>query len=154
MGNYQNLEKEFIERTLSLISQYERDMYKYPFKEQYNYTLLINCLLGLVVMPKERVISRLPTDRLLVSLRTDMGLKESEINSDINNLRDLIKSLRHSVAHFDIEVKSNDDEFLVDRVVFRDRQVEEDYIVASFKSDELLPFLRYYGSWVLKNLQH
>ncbi|HBJ1222765.1 TPA: hypothetical protein LAQ47_004560, partial [Escherichia coli] len=33
-----------------------------PFREQYNYTLTLNCLLGLIVLPKERgSLSCLPT---------------------------------------------------------------------------------------------
>lgn len=68
MGNYKNLETEFIERTLRLVSQYESLMHKYPFEEQYNYTLLINSLLGVIVMPKERTIGFLPNDRLTKDL--------------------------------------------------------------------------------------
>lgn len=38
MGNYRDLEYDFIERTLNLISQYEHMLHKYKFEEQYNYT--------------------------------------------------------------------------------------------------------------------
>jgi hypothetical protein len=55
MGNYRDLEYEFVERTLLLIAQYESMLHKFDFKEQYNYTLLINCLTGLIVMPKELI---------------------------------------------------------------------------------------------------
>jgi hypothetical protein len=55
MGNYHNIEREFVERTLQLIDQYYEVLDHYPFEEQFNYTLTINCLLGLIVMPKERV---------------------------------------------------------------------------------------------------
>jgi hypothetical protein len=47
MGNYKDLEYKFVERTLLLIAQYESTLHKFDFKEQYNYTLLINCLTGL-----------------------------------------------------------------------------------------------------------
>lgn len=55
MGNYANLELEFIERTIKLINQYTELIQDRAFDEQLNYTLTINCLLGLIIMPKERV---------------------------------------------------------------------------------------------------
>jgi hypothetical protein len=60
MGNYANFEPDFINRTLALIEQYDDFIGDVDFKEQYNYTLLINCFLGLIVMPKERVIENIP----------------------------------------------------------------------------------------------
>ena len=59
MGNYSDFETEFVQRTLALIDQYNemiKELGK-PFREQYNYTLTLNCLLGLIVMPKERALS-------------------------------------------------------------------------------------------------
>jgi hypothetical protein len=57
MGNYKDLELEFIDRTIKLIDQYYAILDNYPFEEQFNYTLTINCLLGIIVMPKERIMS-------------------------------------------------------------------------------------------------
>lgn len=151
MGNYKDLEFEFIERTLMLISQYEHDCNKYKFEEQYNYTLLINCLLGLIVMPKERTLSLLPKHRLTKEFRSECGLKETVISNNINELSDLIIKLRHAVAHFNISVESYDDKFLVDEIVFKDKGKDGDIEIIRFKSEELLPFIRYYASWVLSN---
>lgn len=36
MGNYKDIEVEFVERTLKLISQYESILNKFEFSEQYN----------------------------------------------------------------------------------------------------------------------
>jgi hypothetical protein len=147
MGNYRNLEIDFIERTLELISQYEAMQYKLEFYKQYNYTLLINCLLGLVVFPKEKAISYLPKDRLTKKLREEMGINGSFINEEFADLKSLIVALRHSIAHFNIQFESNDDDFLIDRIVFKDSEKGEDYVVASFLPIELLSFIRYYGGW-------
>lgn len=119
MGNFRNVETEFIERTLKVIAQYEVRQKEYNFDEQYNHTLLINCLLGLIVLPKERTISYLPTDRLLITLKTDMGISISTFNPDFIYLKDLIVALRHAIAHFNIEFHSNDDKFLIDRIEFK-----------------------------------
>ena len=58
MGNYRNFETDFIERSLELIAQYEVRLNEYDFEHQYNHTLLINCLLGLIVLRRRRVRSR------------------------------------------------------------------------------------------------
>lgn len=152
MGNYHNLESEFVDRTLRLIDQYYGALHSYPFEEQFNYTLTINCLLGLIVMPKERVVSFVPTDRLTSDLLNDIGAPSLEIGCDITTLRDLIRALRHAVAHFDINVISESEEHLVDSVVFYDSQNGGSF-VARFRASELLPFLRYYASCLLRNME-
>lgn len=153
MGNYRNIETDFIERTLALISQYETDMHHYKFERQFNHTLLINCLLGLIVFPKEKVISFLPKHFLSEKLKVEMGIRNSVINTEITDLRDLIIALRHTVAHFDITFESKDDEFLIDHIIFRDKDKGNDYIVATFIPTELLGFTRYYATWLLSNIR-
>lgn len=151
MGNYKNVEIDFIERTLELISQYESLMHRYEFDRQYNHTLLINCLLGLIVMPKERAITFLPKEILTKQLKEDMGIVDSKFNKDIIDLRSLVVAMRHSIAHFDIAFESNDaDVYLIDRIVFRDEVKGNNYVVAVFSPEELLSFIRYYASWFLK----
>lgn len=42
MGNYKDVETEFLERTLAIIGQYESLMYSLQENERYNHTLLVN----------------------------------------------------------------------------------------------------------------
>jgi len=137
---------------MCLIYQYHETLDRYPFKEQYNYTLTINCLLGLIVMPKERVVSYIPTTRLTTEFKQEIGMECSEISVDIQTLRDLVKGLRHSIAHFDINIISDDDRNQIDWIEFRDTQNDE-HVIAKFKSSELQPFLKYYSGCLLKNLE-
>ncbi|UTN02813.1 HEPN family nuclease [Flavobacterium bizetiae] len=153
MGNFKNVDTEFIDRTLAVISQYESSMHQYGFEKQYNHTLLINCLLGLIVFPKERNIAFMPKANITKELKTQMGISESTFNTDITTLKDLIISLRHSLAHFDISFQSNNSDFLIDDIIFKDHKKAENYIVATFKPAELLSFIRYYGWWLIKNLK-
>ena len=154
MGNFKNIETEFVERTLHLISQYESMLHQYKFEEQYNHTLLVNCLLGLIVMPKEKTISFLPKEFLGKELKEKMGVSNSTFNTDITDLKDLIIALRHTIAHFDISFESdNQEEFLIDKIVFKDREKGENYVVASFIPSELLNFIRYYGGWLVNNIR-
>ncbi len=153
MGNYRELEYEFIERSLALIEQYESIYPKFDFKEQYNYTLLINCLLGLIVMPKEKIISYIPKEQLTIETKNKIGLKNSWINSDIKNMKDLIIALRHSIAHFDIQVESKDEKFLIDEIIFKDKERGSSYEIVRFEARDLLPFIKYYSNWLLENLR-
>ena len=50
---------------------------------------------------------------------------------------------------FDIHFESDSDEFLIDRILFKDRDKGADYIVASFIPSELLCFIRYYSYWFI-----
>ncbi|MEZ4935664.1 MAG: HEPN family nuclease [Saprospiraceae bacterium] len=152
MGNYKKIEHDFVERTLHLIVQYESILHQYEFKEQYNYTLLINCMLGVIVMPKERVFSHIPNHRMTKQLKMEMGLIDTTINPNITRLRDLIHGLRNSIAHFSIEIISETDDFLIDRIVFTKPAEFGGGEVANFSSSELLPFLRYYSTWLQSNL--
>lgn len=153
MGNFKNVDTEFIERTLAVITQYESLMHQFKFEEQYNYTLLINCLLGLIVFPKENNIVFMPNAILNVELKLQMGISESTFNNEIKTLKNLIVSLRHSIAHFDISFQSLTDDLLIDNIIFKDYKKGEDYIVATFKPNELLNFIRYFGWWLIKNIE-
>lgn len=152
MGNYKNIEHDFIERTMKLIAQYESILYKYPFEEQYNYTLLLNCLLGVIVLPKEYHYAHIPNPIITNKLKQSMGLKESIINNDYKRLRELIHGLRNAIAHYNFEIISNTDDFLVDNIVFRKTNADGNIEIANFKSNELLPFIRYYADWLKSSI--
>jgi len=149
MGNYVNFETEFIERTLRLIGQYNQMVLELDFDDQLNYTLTINCLLGLIVMPKERVITYIPNEPLSEAYLHDLGFVESTIGPGITRFRDLIHQMRNSIAHFKIDVESVDKGFLVDYLVFSN---VDGHLVARIKSSEMVPFLRFYCQNLLQNL--
>ena len=104
-------------------------------------------------MPKERVITYIPTTRLTQDVKNKIGLKESWINSDIRNLKDLIIKLRHSVAHFDITVESHGDKKLIDEIIFKNKNNGTSDEIVKFKASELLPFINYYSDLLLNNIK-
>ena len=152
MGNYKDLEFEFIERTLALIKQYDGIYSQFPFPEQYNHTLLINCLLGLIVLPKEKIVTYVPKEKLTQKFKNEIGLKKSWVNEDIKTLYDLIIKLRHAVAHFDIKVESHSESFLIDEIIFKDKNNGANYEIIKFKANELFSFIIYYSNLLLQNL--
>lgn len=46
-------ERDFMQRTLTLVKEY---------KSPFDATLLVNCLLGLLIVPKETSLEQIPTD--------------------------------------------------------------------------------------------
>lgn len=152
MGNYTDFEQDFVMRTMMLIDQYYNEVVPTkPFYEQFNYTLLINCLLGLIVMPKERALKALPADRLTTEIKSKMGIQNSILPGPKMTIRELIVKLRHSIAHCDFEVISQDESKKFDIVNFKDTDNHE--VFASFVADEIYPFLRYYTDSLYNNLQ-
>jgi hypothetical protein len=122
-----------------------------PFSEQFNYTLTLNCRLGLIVMPKERALSYLPAVRLTQELKTEMGLVRSQLPGPEINLREFMNKMRNSVAHFCVQIGSLSDAHLVDQIVFKESQGEGN-VYAIFSAPELLPFLRFYARLLLDNM--
>lgn len=148
MGNYKNLHHDFVERTLALIEQYEALKDMLPFEEQYNHTLLINCLLGLTVLPKEKIITYAPKEKISV-IKVKQGLTNSNFSPSLKDTIELIIEMRHCAAHFNIEFFSLDEKNLIDRIVFRNDETGD--IVADFDANELLPFIQWFAKKLMAN---
>jgi hypothetical protein len=97
-----NFERSFSEHTLAVVEQYEGE---------FDATLLINCLLGLLVVPKETVLHAIPAtplselDRWGISPSSikNPGVVRGKNDPDPKTLRGLVFNLRHAVAHFRIK---------------------------------------------------
>ena len=59
-------ERDFMRRTLKLVQEYTGP---------YDATLLLNCLLGLLIVPKETSLDKIPTDP--ISKLKDWGISPS-----------------------------------------------------------------------------
>lgn len=128
--NKENPELDFINRTLEIISQYKQYVLpKLPNPEKsHEVTLLTNCLLGLLVLPKERKLcSKIPKISIK-ELSRDWGLQAKHIRNagkkpkycqtckvgileykdrkDELDLRQFIKEMRHCVAHMGLKAHS------------------------------------------------
>lgn len=135
---YEQLELDFISRTLKLIDEYEKSMVGKDEKDCFDVTVYINSLLGLIVLPKETgLLNYLPKERI----ETVGFSPESQFNEEIKTTKDLVTQLRHSVAHFDIEFKANEKD-KIDRVVFKDEKTQEGKIIANIQVNDLKIFVR------------
>lgn len=101
MSYLSNFERSFSEHTLHLVRGYDGPC---------DATLMINCLLGLLVVPKETVLKAIPESPLAElpswGIRTE-SIKSpgrpTKTNPNPDTLRGLVANLRHSVAHFRIK---------------------------------------------------
>lgn len=145
--DYDILERDFIERTIALLNQYETFRLSLPIEEQYNHTLLLNCLLGMIILPKEIYLAYISTDRVMSA----WGIVRSKIlDEDIKTIRDLVIALRHSIAHFQIEVMSETESKEIKTIKFNN--TEKGTTIIDFNVDEMLPFLKKLGDELIKNL--
>lgn len=98
--------RSFMRRTLALARDYDGPL---------DATLLINCLLGLLIVPKETLIQKIPTTPF-ESLQ-EWGINPASIkkigrceygHEHQPNFRQLVRRLRNAVAHFKIEPQHDD----------------------------------------------
>jgi len=120
MGLYKDIDIDFAKRTLKIIEQYDKA--KQPGPENFEVTLLVNCLVGLLILPHERRINVIP-DVGIEKLR-EWSIDPSFINSwggkgQRKTLRQLVRRLRNSVAHFHIEAEGTEQD--IERLKFSDR---------------------------------
>ena len=102
-----HFEHEFMRRTFVLVDEY---------KGLYEATLLANCLLGLLVVPKEAWYKKIPEADF--NSLSDWGIRPDSItpgkceygNEHQPNLRQLVRKLRNAVAHFKVRPINKDDE--------------------------------------------
>lgn len=93
---YSQIEKDFVKRTLQLIEQY---------KGEYEVTLLINCCLGLLVLPKEKYFKSIPSRDIPINGAL-WGISRKSLIVDCPEcgfkLNDIIRRLRNGICHFKI----------------------------------------------------
>lgn len=95
---YDEIEVDFIERTLELICKY---------KGNYEVTLLINCCLGLLVLPKEKHLESIPKQKIpttgsLWGLSRDSvtGVGCEHCGYKLSNV---IRRIRNGICHFHVK---------------------------------------------------
>lgn len=96
----QDFARSFMKRTLAIADDYQG---------QYDGTLLINCLLGLLVIPHETLHDKIPSAPL--SSLIDWGISPESIKSfgkceygheHEPNLRQIVRRMRNAVSHFKV----------------------------------------------------
>jgi len=115
---YKNLEIDFIDRTLKVIKQYETLMPNLSDENQYDVTLYLNCMTGILLLPRENgfLQTYLPDDTI-----ENWGIARDKVHNSISTIKQLAERLRHCIAHFDAKFKSNEHE-KIEKVIFNDKR--------------------------------
>jgi len=108
MSYLDNFEHSFMQHTLKILQAYEG---------LFGATILVNCLLGLLVVPKETSLDAIPDDPLadLAKWGISPGSikrigKPTKANRRPDTLRGLVHNFRNSVAYFDLKPIPRTDE--------------------------------------------
>lgn len=110
---YSDFKTDFPKRTIDIIERYSS-------KEKYDVTLLLNCLLALLVLPKEKFYDNIPEE-----IPHDWGLKKENIQKVQcrvcgYKIKNIVTNMRHAIAHLNIET-SNDSNGNIEKVKFINR---------------------------------
>lgn len=98
--NSPNTPKEFIQRTNQIIKQY-KDQEAYLGENYYDVTLNLNCMLGLVVLPRESKINSLQDKDIPAKIRHTLISVKDKKNKIINiKFKEYIIGLRNGIIHF------------------------------------------------------
>ena len=133
MGLYKDIDIDFAKRTLRIIEQYDKA--KQPGPENFEVTLLVNCLVGLLILPHERRIDVIPDVEIegLLEWSIDPSFIKSWGGKDQRKtLRQLVRRLRNSVAHFHIEAEGTEQD--IERLKFSDHGFSATIPVANLKA--------------------
>lgn len=116
-----NPEKDFIERTKILLEQYDNT--EIIPSEKYEVSLLLNCCVGLLLIPKEESYIKING---LLNLNDDWGITEDDITIDSSNSKSVKNTLRHlrnSVAHGKFKFLEPEEGNQIERIEFEDYNV-------------------------------
>lgn len=123
MGLYDNIDVDFAARTVKIIQQY--DQCTRPGPENFEVTLLVNCLVGLLILPQQRRYDSIPDtpieDLAQWSIEPafiqNWGSPRNGQNPP-KTLKELVRRLRNAVAHFHIEAEGTEAD--IERLKFFD----------------------------------
>ncbi len=109
MSYRKDFEQHFLEKTLDILNDYKGDK---------NVTLLLNCLVGLLIVPYEIFYEKIPY--IESKKLKEYGISLESISVLENpTLRQVIEHLRNAVAHFRIEPYPQGQD--VEGFIFEDR---------------------------------
>lgn len=155
---YTDFTRDVIERTLKILDQYEQHVVqdeKVEDAEKYEVTLLINCLLGLLVLPKEQFESELPTKLLdeckewglSKDIVKSWGTYPKELRQDKpKHVREFVRRLRNSAAHCNFKVLGRDGK--IHLIEFKD----DHQFCAEFPVGNLHTFVTKLAEFLLANM--
>ena len=135
--NYDNLVVDFVRRTKANLAYIEL----HRADNLFEFTQLINSLLGIVVLPRERSLKSIPNKDFTSLINDGWRLPTIHLNTDgIKDLRNLIRVFRNSVAHFNLKIISNTNN-QIDGLEFYNKRKNRIVFEAVFTLEDLKNFV-------------
>lgn len=123
----EKIDKDFVTRTVHIIENYDGP---------YGVTLLVNCLLGLIILPRERYCENISQKVEFDDLGITNEIKSwGNVPGKERTAFQAIRCIRNAVAHFRIELLTDDGE--IQAIRFHDQSG----FVAEFSIDRLKDFV-------------
>ena len=122
---YHDLVKDFAYRTLANLKALRTLQSTDPGRPVFEATQLVNSMLGLLVFPQQRYLSSIP--QTPIDQLPARGWPIPKVVGDyhqVSDLRQLMRYLRNSIAHFNIEFLVNESRELVGLRVWNVREVK------------------------------
>lgn len=141
---YDNVIYDFINRTRANLRLIEEHSAKAPQSDDegliegndkeakaFEVTQLVNSLLGLVVFPQQHYRDQIPEEPLskLEAMGWPKPLVKGKFPDDLNNPADLMRYVRNSIAHFNIEFTSSNNQTIDGIRVWNNRNQVENWSV-------------------------
>jgi hypothetical protein len=105
--DYQNVIRDFAERTRTNLELVEDHVKRAP-GTAFEFTQLVNSMLGLLVFPTERYHSRIPPTPLSDLRESGWPVPVASENlPDPPDLRSFVRYLRNAIAHFNIKFEAD-----------------------------------------------
>jgi len=137
---YSNIENDFVSRTLTLLHGYDGE---------YEITLLINCCLGLLVLPKERHYNTIPK-RAIPESGELWGMSRKSLTVHCEEcgyeLAEVLRRLRNGICHFKLKTLPNNSGDIAN-VEIRDGK----RFKAILSTDQLRDLAVSFGEHVIRN---
>ena len=111
MSFYKQQEFDFIDRTKKIIKQYD-NLVVPKEEEKYEVTLLLNCMVGLLILPQQNWFNNLPTDLITnkswgIDEAEIKVIKDRELKDEDKTVANIARHLRNSIAHYRFEAFNN-----------------------------------------------
>lgn len=135
MSHYNKQELDFVCRTKKIIEQY--DKLEIENGEKFEVTLFINCMVGLLIIPQQKLFDKLPT---VVIDKANWGIDPNVIKIGEKDICNVARHLRNSISHYNFNSFSLNDE--IEGFEFTDiNKQEKTTFKAQIKISELKVFV-------------
>jgi len=133
MSEYSDFPKDFLKRTLSIVENY---------KGEYDVTNLINCCLGLIIIPKQLLIDSLPDYTFSDNDKTFSIDKKSLkfIEDNDFSIKNVLRHIRNGLSHGRIEQKTSNHRIIGIRIFDKYNRNSSENFCLELSIDELKGF--------------